>query len=198
MLEILLGSKLRAKVLRWLFSHPDERYFVRQLTLLVKEDSTNVSRELARLEKTGILISTTEGKQKYYQANRESPIFDELHGLMVKSGMADVKKPLDMVAQRFSVPPEKLAEFCRKHHIKKLALFGSVLRDDFRPDSDVDVLVEFEPGHVPGLFGLADTEAQLSALAGGRKVDVRTAAELSRYFRDRVVREAKVQYAAAR
>ena len=198
MLEILLGSKLRAKVLGWLFSHPDERYFVRQLTLLVKEDSTNVSRELARLEKTGILISTTEGKQKYYQANRESPIFDELHGLMVKSGMADVKKPLDMVAQRFSVPPEKLAEFCRKHHIKKLALFGSVLREDFRPDSDVDVLGEFEPGHVPGLFGLADTEAQLSVLAGGRKVDVRTAAELSRYFRDRVIREAKVQYAAAR
>ena len=198
MLEILLGSRLRAKVLGWLFRHPDERYFVRQLTLLVKEDSTNVSRELARLEKTGILITTTEGKQKYYQANRKSPIFEELHGLMVKSGMADVKEPLDMAAQRFRVPPEKLAEFCRKHHIKKLALFGSVLRDDFRPDSDVDVLVEFEPGHVPGLFGLADTEAQLSALAGGRKVDVRTAAELSRYFRDRVVKEAKVQYAAAR
>lgn len=198
MLEILLGSGLRAKVLGWLFNHPDERYFVRQLTLLVKEDSTNVSRELSRMEKTGILISTTEGKQKYYQANRKSPVFDELHGLMVKAGMADVNKPLDLIAQRFRVPPQKLAEFCRKHHIRKLALFGSVLRDDFRPDSDVDVLVEFEPGHVPGLFGLADTEAQLSALAGGRKVDVRTAAELSRYFRDRVVREAKVQYAAAR
>lgn len=199
MLEILLGSRLRAKVLGWLFRHPDERYFVRQLTLLVEEDSTNVSRELARLEKTGILITTTEGKQKYYQANRKSPVFEELHGLMVKtSGLADIKKPLDLIAQRFRVPPEKLAEFCRKHHIKKLALFGSVLREDFRPDSDVDVLVEFEPGHVPGLFGLADTEAQLSALAGGRKVDVRTPAELSRYFRDRVVREAKVQYAAAR
>src|SRR4030066_110319 len=84
MLETLLGSKLRAKVLGWLFSHPDERYFVRQLTALVKEDSTNVSRELARLEKTGILVSTTEGRQKYYQANRQSPLFSELKNLAQK------------------------------------------------------------------------------------------------------------------
>ena len=91
MLETLLGSKLRAKVLGWLFSHPDERYYVRQLTSLVEEDSTNVSRELARLEKIGILVSTTRGNQKYYQANRESPVFDELHGLMIKTaGIADV------------------------------------------------------------------------------------------------------------
>jgi predicted nucleotidyltransferase len=193
MLEILLGSKLRAKVLGWLFNHPDERYFVRQLTVLVHDDSTNVSRELARLEKTGILISTTEGKQKYYQANRKSPIFDDLHGLMVKTaGLTDVKKPLDMVEQRFRVPPEKLAEFCRKHHIKKLALFGSVLREDFRPDSDVDVLVEFDPGHVPG-FAMIDIGDELSRLVR-RKVDLRTPNDLSRYFRDRVVREARVEY----
>ena len=73
-IETLTGSKLRAKVLGWLFSHPDERYFVRQLTALLDADSTNVSRELARLEKTGILVSTTEGQQKYYQANRQSPL----------------------------------------------------------------------------------------------------------------------------
>jgi DNA-binding transcriptional ArsR family regulator len=91
MIETLMGSRLRAKVLGWLFSHPDERYFVRQLTLLVNEDSTNVSRELARLEKAGILVSATEGKQKYYQANRHNPIFNELHGLILKtSGVADI------------------------------------------------------------------------------------------------------------
>ena len=145
----------------------------------------------------GIVVRERMGNLVYYHTNTHSPIFNELKNIVRKTcGVADVKNPLDMVAQRFMVPPEKLAEFCRKHHIRKLALFGSVLREDFRPDSDVDVLVEFEAGHVPGLFGLADTEAQLSALAGGRKVDVRTAAELSRYFRDRVVREARVQYAA--
>ena len=67
-------------MLGWLFTHPDERFFVRQLTALVKEDSTNVSREPARLEKTGILVSTREGKRKYYRANRQSPIFNELKG----------------------------------------------------------------------------------------------------------------------
>ena len=106
--------------------------------------------------------------------------------------MADLPSSL-----RVKAPPEKLAGFCRKHHIRKLSFFGSVLRDDFRTDSDIDVLVEFEPAHVPGFIKLADMEAELSALFGGRKVDLRTPAELSRYFRDRVVKEAKVQYAAA-
>jgi predicted nucleotidyltransferase len=103
-----------------------------------------------------------------------------------------------MTSHRFPVPKSKLAEFCRRYHIRKLSLFGSVLREDFRSGSDIDVLVEFESGHVPGLFGLSDMETELSALSGGRKVDIRTPAELSRYFRDQVLREAKVQYATSR
>ena len=90
---------------------------------------------------------------------------------------------------------ENIAEFCRKHHIRKLSLFGSVLREDFRPESDVDVLVEFEPGHVPGFIRLASMELELSELLGGRKVDINTTQCLSRYFRDEVVRTAEVQYA---
>lgn len=89
---------------------------------------------------------------------------------------------------------EDLAEFCRQNHIAKLLLFGSVLRDDFRFDSDVDVLVEFEDGHTPGMIGLARMEAELSTLFE-RKVDLRTPQDLSRYFRDEVVRSAAVQYA---
>jgi predicted nucleotidyltransferase len=100
---------------------------------------------------------------------------------------------VDMGAQRFNVSPERLSEFCRKYHMKRLSLFGSVLRDDFRKDSDIDVLVEFEAGHVPG-FGIVDMEAELSRMVG-RKVDLRTPNDLSRYFRDNVVREARVQYA---
>lgn len=96
---------------------------------------------------------------------------------------------------RIAVDRAVIAEFCRRHHIRKLAFFGSVLRDDFRPDSDVDVLVEFEPGQTPGYFNLVDMEDELAAMLGGRKVDLRTAKELSRYFRDEVVTSAEVQYA---
>jgi hypothetical protein len=88
-----------------------------------------------------------------------------------------------------------LAEFCRRRHIQRLALFGSVLREDFGPESDVDVLVEFEPEHVPGLIGLARMERELSDYFGGRKVDLRTAEDLSRYFRAKVLATAEVQFA---
>src|SRR5947209_6954506 len=99
------------------------------------------------------------------------------------------------MSPKISIDRRKIAHFCQRHHIRKLALFGSVLRDDFRPESDVDVLVEFEPGHVPG-FAFIELQDELSALIG-RKVDLHTPASLSRYFRDRVVREAQVQYVAA-
>jgi hypothetical protein len=89
-------------------------------------------------------------------------------------------------------PKEKIAEFCRRYHIKKLAVFGSVLRPDFRADSDIDVLVEFEPDHIPGL-SFFTMEDELSAILG-RKVDLNTPQCLSRYFRDKVLQEAVVQY----
>jgi hypothetical protein len=97
---------------------------------------------------------------------------------------------------RIDVPKEKIAEFCRRHHIRKLAFFGSVLRDDFEPDSDVDVLVEFEPGSRVGLFDLYDMEQELSRLLGGRKVDMNTPRSLSKYFREEVLTQAEVYYAA--
>ncbi len=99
-------------------------------------------------------------------------------------------------AGRITASPEVVADFCRRHHIRRLSLFGSVLRDDFGPGSDVDVLVEFEAGHVPGFFGLFEMEEELSA-AFGRKVDLNTPASLSRYFRDRVVAEAVPLHDAA-
>jgi hypothetical protein len=91
------------------------------------------------------------------------------------------------------IPQAKIAEFCQRHHIRKLSLFGSVLRDDFRPDSDVDVLVEFELGKTPGL-AIVKMQQELSEMLNGKEVDLRTPQELSRYFRDRVMAEAVVQY----
>jgi len=99
-----------------------------------------------------------------------------------------------MSGEKLNIPSAELAEFCRRHHIRKLSLFGSVLRDDFKPMSDVDVLVEFEPGSVTGLIRLAGIERELSEIIG-RKVDLRTPADLSRYFRGEVLQSAEVQYA---
>lgn len=91
-----------------------------------------------------------------------------------------------------NVPPDMLESFCRRHHIRKLSIFGSALRNDFSPESDIDVLVEFEPGHTPGLafFGMQDELSELF----GRKVDLNTPAFLSRYFRQDVLEEARVYY----
>jgi predicted nucleotidyltransferase len=98
------------------------------------------------------------------------------------------------MGRRPEISKEKIAEFCRKHHIRKLALFGSVLREDFRSESDIDVLVEFEPGHVPGL-AFFTMEEELSEILG-HKVDLHTPQFLSRYFRDRVMADAEIQYVA--
>lgn len=91
------------------------------------------------------------------------------------------------------IPTERIAAFCRRHGIRRLALFGSILRDDFGPHSDVDVLVEFEPDHIPGLIRLSGMELELSALLG-REAELRTPEDLSRYFRDRVVATAQSVY----
>lgn len=96
--------------------------------------------------------------------------------------------------KQIEIPQEKLEAFCRKHRIRKLSLFGSVLREDFGPESDVDVLIEFDPGQVVGLLRLAGMEIELSGILK-RKVDLRTPAELSRYFRQQVLDSAEVQYA---
>ncbi|MBI2437857.1 MAG: nucleotidyltransferase family protein [Lentisphaerae bacterium] len=97
--------------------------------------------------------------------------------------------------QQISIPKDGIAAFCRERGIRRLAIFGSALRSDFGPESDIDVLVEFESGRTPGLLGMARMERELSALLGGWKADLRTPEDLSRYFRQDVLDEAEVQYA---
>jgi hypothetical protein len=99
-----------------------------------------------------------------------------------------------MSQPKIEVPQEAIADFCRRHHIRKLSLFGSVLSDSFGPDSDIDVLVEFEPGHVPGL-ALIRMQDELSDFFGGRKVDLVTPKFLNRRIQGKVQAEAVVQYA---
>ena len=96
---------------------------------------------------------------------------------------------------RLNLDPDRLRRFCEEHHIRRLSLFGSQLKGTARADSDIDLLVEFDSAHIPGLLGIAGMELELSEMLGGKKVDLRTAGDLSRYFRDEVVRTAEVQYA---
>ena len=100
-----------------------------------------------------------------------------------------------MTYHGIEIPRDQIAEFCRRHHVQRLALFGSILRDDFGPESDIDVLVEYQPGKTPSLFKCARQEIELSTILG-RQVDLRTPGDLSRYFRDEVARTAELQYAA--
>jgi predicted nucleotidyltransferase len=127
MLEELLGSSLRAKLLGWLFTHPDEEYFGRQLQSLLHEDSTNLSRELARLERLGILTCQPRGRQKHYHPNPNCPIFDELRRIADKtSGLADI-----------------LREFLKPmgEKITVAFVYGSQARAAATAASDVDLMV---------------------------------------------------------
>ena len=95
------------------------------------------------------------------------------------------------------IPKKKIIAYCKKHHIKKLAFFGSLLREDFTSSSDIDILVEFEKGHIPGFFNLIRMENDLSMMFKGHKVDIRTPKDLSRYFRKQVISNAVVLYAGS-
>lgn len=185
-----------------LYGNPDKTYYTRQIAREAGIALGALQRELRRLSGAGIARRTARGRNVYYQANREIPEFNELRALLTASRAASgvAERVASYYAglppeKRVRVPKRKLAEFCRRNHIRKLALFGSVLRDDFGPDSDIDVLVEFEPGRTPGLafFGLADELSEMF----GRKVDLNTPASLSRYFREQVVSEARSLYEEA-
>jgi uncharacterized protein len=192
--SIGLFSKTRQAVLALLYGDTDGSFYTKQILDTVKIGRGAVQRELKNLTDAGIITRQVRGREVYYQANQKCPIFNELKGIVEKKAPSSRRSfnGDELIAHRFNVPKDRLAEYCRRHHIKKLLLFGSVLRDDFRTDSDIDVLVEFEAGHVPG-FAIIDMENELSKLVR-HKIDLRTKGDLSRYFREQVVREARLEY----
>jgi predicted nucleotidyltransferase/predicted transcriptional regulator with HTH domain len=125
-IEKIFGSRIRAKILGWLFTHPDESFFVRQIALILKEDPTNVSREMAKLEELGILRSKRNGNLKHFQANQECPFFEELKGLVLKT---------TGVAGGIRVTLDKLAG------IEYAFVYGSYAKGEEKADSDVDLLI---------------------------------------------------------
>jgi predicted nucleotidyltransferase len=193
-----LFNKTRRGLLALFFTHVDKEFYVNQVMQLVQSGSGAVQRELRLMTEAGLLQRYSKGNLVYYRANTGNTIFPELKSLVDKglltvplnkssTGKKQAKRDLPI-----QIPSKKIAGFCLRNHIRKLSLFGSVLRDDFRPDSDIDVLVEFEPGHTPG-WGIVAMENELSSILA-RKAEMHTDGDLSRYFRDNVVREAEVQY----
>ena len=125
-IEKIFGSRVRAKILGWLFTHPDQSFFVRQMATILREDPTNVSREMAKLEHLGILRSKRNGNLKHFQANQECPFFEELKGLVLKTSG---------VAGRIRSSLERLAG------IEFAFIYGSYAKGEEKADSDVDLLI---------------------------------------------------------
>lgn len=123
---------------------------------------------------------------------KTNSMFDLEFNLIIIICMKNKKSNLEI-----KLPRREIAEFCKRHHILTLSVFGSYLRGDFGPGSNIDILVEFDSKHIPGLIRLAGMELELSQILG-RKVDIRTPQDLSRYFKNEVVKAAKVQYAEGR
>ncbi|MGB9006769.1 MAG: nucleotidyltransferase family protein [Candidatus Aminicenantales bacterium] len=199
-LAAALFGKARRAVLSLLYSRPEEKFHMRNIFRIINMGHGAVQRELKHLADAGIISRTVRGQNVFFQANTESPIFQEVRNIAIRmetpiSYTEPSRRVPALIKQRFNISARAMAKFCRTNHIQRLSLFGSVLGDDFRADSDIDVLVEFEPGHVPG-FGIVAMENELSRLAG-RKVDLRTPRDLSRHFREQVIREAEVRYERA-
>jgi predicted nucleotidyltransferase len=198
-----LFGRARREILFLLYGSAGEAFYLRQIARETGVGLGPVQRELKKLASAGLVLRTEQGRQAFYQANPVLPVYRELRDLMTRLKedarrfeRAEEHGPL--IFRRFNVSERRLAEFCRKHHLRRLSFFGSVLRQDFKPASDIDILAEFEPGRTPGFLKLADIEAELSTLLRGRRIDLRTPQDLSPYFRERAVKEAEVQYAAPR
>lgn len=216
--ELLFG-RYRRQILALLLLRPEESFYVRELERLSGMRAGPLHRELTALAHAGLVRRLSHGNQVRYQANRQAPIFSELVGIFRKtSGTAgrevlETREPeapyrVELPARlpekdgasslkRLGVTKRDLAALSKKWGISRMSLFGSVTRKDFRSDSDADVLVEFPRGGVPSLFGIVHLRDELSALFGGRPVDVVTPAILRNPFRRKTIeRDLQVVYAA--
>ncbi len=208
-ISLFLFGKTRCTVLAFLYSHSAESFYMHQILRTVGTGSGAVQRELKHLTDAGVIIREQKGRQVYYRANKKCPVFNELQKIVCgepKQG-TPLSSSVDTVVinlpkgepvarnRNITVPKVRVAEFCEQHHIRAFYLFGSVLREDFRPESDIDILVEFEPEHVPGFFSIFDMEQELSRIFGGRKIDIRTPKDISRYFREEILSTAELHYA---
>jgi len=201
--SLLFGTH-RHRVLSLLLLRPGEGFHVRRIARLTGVSAGSLHRELRQLAEAGLLRRSPSGNQVLYSANPDSPVFHELSSLLDKTAGAPptLHSPLAgyaVEAERgpIEVPRKELAAICRRYKVKKMSLFGSAARGDMRPDSDVDLLVEFKPMEGPSLWGLVDMQDELSPLFGNRRVEIASPEILSNPYRRRTIeRDLKVLYEA--
>lgn len=202
--EALLGGT-QQKVLGLLFSRPHRRFYLNEIVRYARKGTGAVHRELERLVSAGVVSVSKVGNQKHYRANRASLVFDELEGLIDKLGVAapapalrspEATYAVERPAPATAVPRARLAALCRKYHVRRLAMFGSAARGELTPDSDVDLLIEFEPGKAPSLWAEPEIRDAFSALLG-RRVDLVPPQALENpYRRKSILRDLRVLYEA--
>ena len=196
-----LFSKTQRRVLALLFGNPDRSYYANEIVRAAGAGVGAVQRELQGLAACGLLTVSRLGNQKHYRANPDSAIFEELHSIVAKVlGSADgggrrrsgtlpraasvpeprptaLRQPRAIYvvgarAAAMDVPGKKIAALCRRYGVKKLSLFGSAARGELTPESDVDLMVEFEPESKVSLWDMPKLQAEFSALFGRRRVEL--------------------------
>lgn len=196
-----LFSRTQQEVLGLLFGEPARRFYLGEIVRAAHKGTGAVHRELGRLAGAGLVTVLEAGGRKLYQANRASPVFGELAGLVAKlaGGALAVRSPVAAydVAPQPAVSRAKVAALCRKFHVRRLGLFGSAARGELAPESDIDLLVEFEAGKAPSLWAEPEMREAFSALFGGRRVDLVPPEVLENpYRRKSILRDLKVLYEA--
>jgi len=178
-LAALLFGAYRHRVLSLLYLRPGDRLHVRMIARLTGVPAGSLHRELRQLAEAGLLVAERSGNQVHYSANAASPVFHELSAMLDKT--AGSMPTLQEHAAGYAVEPSgalpepdarALAAICRRYGVKRMALFGSAARNELRPESDVDLLVEFKPKQAPTLWGQVRMQAALSPLFGGRRVHI--------------------------
>ncbi len=213
----ILFTKTQQRVLGLLFGHPDRSFFANEIVRHAGVGIGSVHRELERLASADLLTVDWVGNQKHYQANLSSPVFGEVVGLVRKTIRSEVgalaygraETTVAPVLHSQSVPYRakgkhalrfpraKLSALCRKYGIRKLSVFGSAARNEMKPGSDIDLLVEFEPEKAPSLWSGPEMESELSALFGNRRVDLAPPGILRNpYRRESILPDLRILYEA--
>lgn len=194
----LLFSTYRRRVLELLLLRAGDSLHVREISRLTGVPAGSLHRELRALTEAGLLLREPLGNQVRYRANRACPIFEELAGIFRKSVEEGASMKVNDQGDAIMPPRDELEKLARRYHIQRLALFGSAARGELGTDSDIDLLVEFEPGQAPSLWAEQDLEGSFSRLFGGRRVDIAPPGVMRNpYRRMHIERDMRVLYEAA-
>jgi predicted nucleotidyltransferase len=192
-----LFSKAQRRVLGLLFGHAERSFYANEIVRAARAGVGAVQRELEGLAAAGLVTVTRLGNQKHYQANRASPIFDELRGIVAKVLMPGPAAPVLQQPRaeyavrargpRLRIPKKAIAALCRKYGVRKLSVFGSAARGDMKPESDVDLMLEFDPASKTSLWDYPAMQEDFSALFDHRKVGFASPEILRNPFRRKTI-----------